>query len=118
MRPFEQVEVLRAACCIAGADGEVSQQESAILQQLADQAGVGDASLQAMVDRATSDRNFCDEQFRILKTDARETTTILLQTAVSDGKIGETEAESLKLFAKRLGVTQEIFDELIAQHVK
>ena len=40
-----KVELLRAACCVAGIDGEIDEAEFAVLKKLADDVGVGDASL-------------------------------------------------------------------------
>ena len=40
MSVMHKVEVLRAACCIAGADGEASEGELRFLKKLADQIGV------------------------------------------------------------------------------
>lgn len=117
MMPFEQVEVLRAACCVAGADGETSEEELRLLNRLADESGVGDASLKAMLERATTDCKFCDEQFKILKTDPEETMAILLEIAISDGALGEKEKDSLRQFAIRLAVPEDVFTELVSRTV-
>ena len=113
MRPMEQVEVLRAACCVAGADGSVTDKERQLIEKLADVSGVGAASLEAMVDRAKADCSFCDEQFQILKTDPQETMAILFEIAMSDGQVGTDEEQSLWSFAERLGVPRNIFDALV-----
>ena len=112
MRPMEQVEVLRAACCVAGADGNVSDQERDLILALAEGCGVGDASLQAMIERAQSDCSFCDEQFLILKSDPQDTMAILLELAMADGGIGDGEKDMLRSFAGRLNVPDDVFAAL------
>ena len=39
MNPMQEVEVLRAACCVAGIDGEVTENELVMINQLAAKAG-------------------------------------------------------------------------------
>ena len=63
---LDKVEVLRAACCMAGLDGTIGEKELAILQKLATEAGVGGASLKAMMDRAKADPNYYEQQFRFV----------------------------------------------------
>ena len=91
MSVMHKVEILRAACCIAGADGEASEGELRLLKQLADQIGVGQASLDAMVDRSVRDPSFCNEQFQLLKTKPDKTLKILLKVAMSDRELEDAE---------------------------
>jgi len=108
-----KVEVLRAACCVAGADGEISDAERNLLDRLAKETGVGFASMEAMVSRACTDQNFCNEQFRVLKADPKEAMAILLEVAMADGSIDDREADILKVLAEKLGVPSNIFDALM-----
>ncbi len=85
---MHQVEILRAACCVAGIDGDTTDRERRLLTHLADQIGVGQASLQAMIDRAERDKSFCDEQFLLLKTRPDKTLGILLKVALADRQAG------------------------------
>ena len=55
---MRQVAILRAACCVAGADGHTSDAEQRVVKRLADEAGVGDASLEAMIERFPKDLEF------------------------------------------------------------
>ena len=65
MTPTQRVEILRACCCIAGADGETTPDELAQIKQLAEAEGVGEASLNAMIERAEKDPDFFKQQFKI-----------------------------------------------------
>ena len=69
---LHKVELLRAACCMAGLDGTIGDAELAIIQKLATDAGVGAASLKAMMDRAKSDPSYYEQQFRFLRGDAND----------------------------------------------
>lgn len=117
MSGMVKVEVLRAACCVAGADGESTEAERAVLNRLAKETGVGLASLEAMVCRACDDENFCNEQFRVLKADPKEAMAVLLDVAIADGTIDEKESEILRVFAEKLDVPADIF-ELLLQKAK
>lgn len=113
MTPIQKVEVLRAACCVAGADGVTDDAEMKTLLQLAEDVGVGQASLQAMISRAESDPEFCNEQFRFLKDRPSECLAILLQVATANSEISEVEEKVLARLASNLGVNQDIFDQLV-----
>lgn len=115
MSAMIKVEILRAACCVAGADGNLNDAEWGLLNRLAKETGVGQASLDAMVSRACRDQEFCNEQFRVLKADPKEAMAILLEVAMADGKIDETEAQILQVFANKLGVRTEVFELLLVK---
>ena len=99
--------------CVAGADGESTEAERAVLNRLAKETGVGLASLEAMVSRACNDEKFCNEQFRVLKADPKEAMAVLLDIAIADGTIDEKEVGILKVFAGKLNVPADIFDLLL-----
>ena len=69
---LSDMEILKAACCVAGLDGQVCEKELPILKQLAERVGVGKASLEAMMDRAVSDRGFYEEQLSFLSSSPDE----------------------------------------------
>lgn len=115
MSAMIKVEILRAACCIAGADGESTDAERELLNRLAKETGVGQASLDAMISRACSDQNFCNEQFRVLKADPKEAIVILLDVAMADGSIDESEAGILQVLSGKLGVPADVFEALLAK---
>lgn len=115
MEGMKKVEILRAACCVAGIDGETTDDERRILEVLAADAGVGSASLNAMIARAESDQAFYKEQFRALKSDPQETMQLLFSVSLVDGRLGSREREVMWRLACRLDVTQEQFDKWVAQ---
>ena len=118
MAAMGKVEVLRAACCVAGVDGTVSDEERKVLAKLAGEIGVGQASLTAMIQRAESDKRFWNEQFRVLKTDPKDTMEILFRVACSDGKFRKYEMAVLKRLAERLEVPEKTFNGWVEQVIR
>jgi tellurite resistance protein len=108
-----EVEVLRAACCVAGIDGEVCQREHPLLARIAEAAGVGSASLDAMIDRASSDASFFEDQFDIFKTDPEETMKTLFRIAIADGVLARSERIVLQHFSKKLGMAEDRYESLL-----
>lgn len=117
VKAMQQVEVLRAACCVAGIDGHVAAAERRILRRLADEIGVGDASLTAMIERAENDKAFYAQQFKILKADPKQSMQLLFRVAVADGKLRKTEAVVVLRLAERLGVRRDTFDRWLAEAI-
>ena len=109
MTPTQRVEILRASCCIAGADGETTPDELEQIRKLAEAEGVGEASLDAMIQRAESDPEFYKQQFKILKADPLECLDVLLQVSVANGTLKESEFEVLKGLASQLAIGEEDF---------
>ncbi|NIP84383.1 MAG: hypothetical protein GTO03_02025 [Planctomycetales bacterium] len=115
MSVMHKVEILRAACCVAGIDGQTTDRERRLLTHLATQIGVGQASLTAMIERAERDSQFCDDQFVLLKTQPEKTMKILLKVALADRQLGEDECQVLQQFAQRLGMATDRFQAVLAQ---
>jgi uncharacterized tellurite resistance protein B-like protein len=114
---MRQVDILRAACCVAGVDGHASDAEQRILKRLADEAGVGTASLSAMIERAETDKRFYAEQFRVLQFDPKETMQLLFRVALADGDLAKEEAVVLKRLSQRLELPPSQFDAWLKQAV-
>ena len=115
---IKKVEILRAACCIAGLDQEITEDEEKMILRIAEYAGVGSASVQAMKNRAIEDPNFFEELFENLKTDADNTMKILFSVACADKELQTDERVVLYHFAQRLGLSDERFNKLMAAAVK
>ncbi|MCP4097192.1 MAG: hypothetical protein GY880_26280 [Planctomycetaceae bacterium] len=113
MNPMQEVEVLRAACCVAGIDGEVTENELVMINQLAAKAGVGRASLEAMIARGKADPEFYKEQFRVLKDRPRKSMVSILKVATADKSLSADEIDVMRKFADKLGISSESFDAVI-----
>ena len=103
---MEQVAVLRAACCIAAADGEISPGERGALEKLAMKAGVGRASREAMIEQALTSPDFLKSQFQVLVKDPERAIKVLLIVASIDGSIGEAEQLLIRTFGDRLSIDE------------
>ncbi|MFA9477423.1 hypothetical protein ACERK3_03845 [Phycisphaerales bacterium AB-hyl4] len=112
--PRSQVELLRAACCIAGLDREICEKERPLLEALAHEAGVGRASLEAMLSRAKNDPNFYREMFLVLQKDAEAALKLMFDVAAANQEITLEQRVILQHFADQLGVPRERCDELLA----
>ena len=110
-----KVQVLRAACCVAGVDGLADPVEQKIIDTLAAEVGVGAASLEAMLQRATTEPDYVEDQFRVLKADPKETMGLLFSVAIADKKIEEHELTVLKKLAKKLDVSDEQYEFWLAE---
>lgn len=113
MTPLQKVDVLRAACCVAGVDGQPNEAEMGVIQKLADEVGVGQASLEAMIARGSSDPDFHHQQFRVLKQDPQESLAALIEVAKADGTLSPEEIGVLKALSEKLELSSEIFEQLI-----
>ena len=114
MSAMQDVEILRAACCVAGLDEQITDSERGMLKRLANHAGVGAVSLEAMIDRAVSDPDFYQEQFEMVRTDPDATMKALFCVAVADRELTTDERVILHHFAAKLGMAPERFDQLLA----
>lgn len=111
------VEVLRAACCIAGIDQQISEPEMKVLVEMADVVGVGRASLTAMINRARADPDFYKEQFKMTQKDPDKAIVALVRVALADGRLGTRETQLITLFARKVGLAQTRIDQLLAAAV-
>ena len=118
MSVMRDVEILRAACCVAGLDQQISSAERRLLERLAEHAGVGKTSLDAMIDRAVDDSDFYQEQFKTIRTDPDSTMKALFCIAVADHELSTEERVILHQFATRLGMDPKRFNQLLAAAAK
>jgi uncharacterized tellurite resistance protein B-like protein len=116
-KSMQQVDLLRAACCVAGADGSTTDPERKALQKLADRVGIGKASLGAMIECAETDERFLETQFRIAVKSPQSTLQLLFKMAIIDGRLHKEEVTVLKRLAERIGVASPQFDEWLKQSI-
>ena len=115
MTPMQKVDVLRAACCVAGADGSMDEKERTLIDRLAKEVGVGKASLTAMMERACNDKKFHTEQFAILRENPQQCMVTVLEVAMADGVLTDDEQHVLQTLAKNLEVPDDVYQGLMAK---
>jgi len=114
MSTMRDLELLRAACCVAGLDGEITDRERAALEVLVEKAGVGQASFKAMLQVSIEDKNHFRKQLEFFKDNPDATIKTLFQVAVIDGTLGENERVVMQYFADKLKVPPERYAEILA----
>lgn len=82
---------------------------------LAKEVGVGEASIEAMLERAATEEDYVQDQFRVLKAEPKEAMRLLFSVALSDKQLEDKEVEVLRRLAQKLDVADEEFDRLLAE---
>lgn len=111
--PMNDLEVLKAACCIAGLDEDIGIKERKVLQMLAQRAGVEPASFDAMMDLAVEDDDYFEGQLDLLQSNLDDAIKSLFRVAVVEGKLGPSERVILQHFSEKLGMTGERFEQIL-----
>ncbi|HNQ22083.1 MAG TPA: hypothetical protein PKK06_03215 [Phycisphaerae bacterium] len=110
MSTLQDRELLQAIVVLAAADGHLSRSEWGVIEGLAQRAGVGTVSLQAMVARALEDPQVRADLFQTVQKDREHCLKLLVATARIDGAISAPERGLLVDLAGMLGVTGERFE--------
>lgn len=112
MNDMEQLELLKAALAVAVADGQLKRSELGVVRGLALRVGLGEASLQAMMEAAKQDPHFGNNILMRSSNSARLALELLVAEARIDGEISDEERALLIRLAERLEVSGEEFTEL------
>lgn len=118
MHLMTSVELLRAACCVAGIDGYTGKAERQILEKLTQQIGISTETLDTLIHRAETDEAFYAMQFRMINADPIATLEFLFAIALADSELTVSELDVLYRLAQRLKVTDEQFDELRTKAIR
>ncbi len=110
---LDDLEILKSACCVAGLDGSISDEELVLLKKLAARVGVGQASLDAMIERATEEPDFYEQQLKFLSGDADGAVKVLFRVAVADGQLGTAERVIIQHLATKVGVDDERYEQIL-----
>jgi len=113
----EHVEILRAAVVLAVADGKITSSEQGLLRGLAGRVGIGNASLDALIERAQMDATLRDELFQRSMSDPNLTFELLAAAARLDGEISQEERELLIHMMDKLKIPTAQFSEIYRRGV-
>ncbi len=108
----EQLEILRGLVVLTAADGRITAGERGILEKLASRVGVGSASLQAMIERASGDISMRDDLFHRTMSNPEQVMELLVATARIDGEISEEERELLVHMMGKLNISTDRFSDV------
>ncbi len=109
----QALEILKAACCIAGIDGEICDREHPLLKRMAHAAGVDTDWLNATLEQALNDPLFFERQFHLLKADPEETIRVLIEIATIDNHFSLPERIIVQHFAEKIGIERQRYEELL-----
>jgi len=113
----EELELLNAVLALAMIDGRMSSSEKGIIHGLAARVGVGQVSLDAMVERAQSDPKM-HEELRIRDAErARQVLELMVAQARADGEITHEERDLLVKIAAQLDIDTNEFGQIYAKGV-
>ncbi len=115
---MENVELLRAAIAMAVADGKVSRSEMGVVEGLAQRAGVGAVTIEAMFDAAAKDEAFADNLLLLPKDRAIKAVELLVGLARIDGEISNEERELIVRIATSLHVIDDEFRDVYEAGIK
>lgn len=113
----EDLELLNAVLALALVDGNLSSGEKGIIQGLAARVGVGEVSLNAMIDRARREPEMYKDLRIADRRKARRVMVLLVAQARIDGEISEEERELLVRISMQLGIDTEEFGQIYAEGV-
>jgi hypothetical protein len=108
-------EVLKAVCCLAGADSDVTVDEIQALAGLARQIGLDTAAFNELIAEMRDDEEFRERQLDIAERDPNATVGIMIDAArrveaVDDGNT----VMLLWRVAAKLGIESDHFEALLA----
>ena len=112
MGSMEEREVLKAAMAVAVADGRITRSEMGVLKGLAARLGVGNASLDAMLEVAREDQSQADNILIRSKERARAALELLVAEARIDGDISFEERDVIVRIASSLDIVGDEFQSV------
>ena len=115
---MENAELLRAAIAMAVADGKVSRSEMGVVEGLAQRAGVGAATIEAMFDAAAKDETFADNLLLQPKDRAVKAVELLVGLARIDGEISSEERALIVRIATSVDVVDDEFRDAYEAGIK
>lgn len=115
---MENAELLRAAIAMAVADGKISRSEMGVVEGLAQRAGVGPATIEAMFDAAANDEGFADNLLLQPKDRAIKAVELLVGLARIDGEISPEERDLLVRIATSVDVIDDNFRKAYEAGIK
>ncbi len=106
------VDLLKAAVCVAGLDGEITDDETEVLIHLAHRAGVHDDHLTDLMAKARIDNELLNEQLSVVRADPEVTIGVLCHVAAVDGEVSGDERAVIHQFGVLLGISRDRMAEI------
>jgi tellurite resistance protein len=113
----EDLEILNAVLALAVVDGKLSESEKGVFQGLAARIGVGEVSLNAMIERAKHDPEVYRDLHITPPAKARQVMELLVAQARADGEISDSERELLVKISQKFQIGPDEFGRIYATGV-
>ncbi len=112
---MNDVEVLKAVCCVAGTDSDVTVEELQLLGNLAESAGLERKPVEILIEKATNDEDFRQRQIDVVMDDIDGAMSTLIRLTRQGGSLDKGHVVMLLWrVATNLQMSPERFDELLA----
>jgi len=118
MAGMDDSGLLRAAIAVALADGELRRSEAGFLKKLAERAGVGRVSFEAMLGAAENDPSFADDVLLQSRKSAGRAFELLVAEARIDGVISEKERQVLVRIARGMRIADQEVETLFQAGIR
>ncbi len=107
-------EVLKAVCCLAGAESDVTVEELQLLSGLARRVGIERKPFESLMEKA-KDKDFRQQQIDFVTSDVDGSMNTLIRIARQEGSLQEGHVVMLLWrVAMKLQMSPERFEELLA----
>jgi hypothetical protein len=112
---MNDVDVLKAVCCLAGSDSEVTVEELQLLDGLARRAGIEQRQLRVFIEKATEDETFRQQQIDLARGDAAGTLRTLIRMVREDDRLQEGRLTMLlwRIATNQLDMRADQFEKLL-----
>ncbi|MHC4427296.1 MAG: hypothetical protein ACYS0D_01650 [Planctomycetota bacterium] len=114
---MSDADVLKAVCCLAGADSAVTVEELQLLDGLAGHAGIEQKPFRILIEKATKDEDFRQRQIDTVKGDTDAALKTLLGIAREDDMLDDGRLAMLlwRVATNQLDMSAERFEQLLAE---
>jgi uncharacterized tellurite resistance protein B-like protein len=114
--PVQQLDHLKNLVIMAAADGQLNEQEIALLMDRCSDLGLAEEDLEKAIDFALS--GSAKLRFPIDRTEQNRMLADLIRMMAADGKLSEVEKRLFALAAAKMGIEKVELDMLIDQLVQ
>ena len=112
---MNDVDVVKAVCCVAGADSDVTVDELAELGSLARRVGIERTQVTALLERSRDDEAFYQHQIDLLTDHADASMNTMIRLAREAGTLADGHVVMLLWrLATKLDIHADHFEELVA----
>jgi hypothetical protein len=112
---MSDADVLKAVCCLAGSDSDVTMEEVQLLERLAARAGIDRKPFRTLIEKTSKDDSFRQKQIDIARGDAAAALKTLIGVAREDDRLQESRLPMLlwRIATNQLDMSPDQFETLL-----